>query len=100
MKKLAPLTDSTSLIGDGVALRKRWKDDGVLYFHNVMDPERVVATSLPSSVQTYVSASPSGSTSSMAENDTARLGPPSRGTTSAETIGGLLRSSSRPAHHR
>lgn len=33
------LTDSTPLIDDGDALRERWEDDGVLFFHNVIDPE-------------------------------------------------------------
>lgn len=33
------LEDSTPLIGDGDALRARWDRDGVLYFHDVLDPE-------------------------------------------------------------
>jgi ectoine hydroxylase-related dioxygenase (phytanoyl-CoA dioxygenase family) len=37
MIDVAPLTDSTNLIGDGDALRKRWDEDGTLYFHDVID---------------------------------------------------------------
>lgn len=39
MISVAPLTDSTPLIGDGDALRSRWEEDGTLFFHNVIDPE-------------------------------------------------------------
>ncbi|MCB2077846.1 MAG: phytanoyl-CoA dioxygenase family protein [Novosphingobium sp.] len=31
------LTDSTPLLGDGDALRKRWEEDGTLYFKGVID---------------------------------------------------------------
>jgi ectoine hydroxylase-related dioxygenase (phytanoyl-CoA dioxygenase family) len=37
MINVIPLTDSTSLLGDGVALRARWEEDGTLYFRNVID---------------------------------------------------------------
>jgi hypothetical protein len=39
MISVAPLTDSTPLLGDGDALRARWEEDGTLYFRGVMDPE-------------------------------------------------------------
>lgn len=39
MLSVTPLTDSTPLIGDGDALRARWEEDGVLFFHNVIDPK-------------------------------------------------------------
>jgi hypothetical protein len=32
------LADSTPLLGDGAALRARFENDGVLYFHGVIDP--------------------------------------------------------------
>jgi ectoine hydroxylase-related dioxygenase (phytanoyl-CoA dioxygenase family) len=38
------LTDSTSLIGDGPALRARWEQDGVLFFRNVIDLELIART--------------------------------------------------------
>lgn len=41
MISVAPLTDSTSLIGDGSAMRKRWDEDGVLFFRGLMDAELI-----------------------------------------------------------
>lgn len=41
MINVTPLKDSTSLIGDGPALRERWSEDGVLFLRNVMDPELI-----------------------------------------------------------
>ncbi len=41
MIDVATLTDSSDLIGNGPAIRKRWKDDGVLFFRNLMDPELI-----------------------------------------------------------
>jgi len=38
MISVTPFVDSTPLIGDGDALRARWDEDGVLFFHNVIDP--------------------------------------------------------------
>jgi hypothetical protein len=39
MINVAPLTDSTPLLGDDDALRRRWDDEGCLYFHGIMDPK-------------------------------------------------------------
>lgn len=39
MISVAELTDSTSLVGDGDALRARWEEDGALYFRGIVDPE-------------------------------------------------------------
>jgi hypothetical protein len=39
MISVAPLTDSTPLLGDDEALRQRWEDEGCLYFHGIMDPK-------------------------------------------------------------
>lgn len=38
MLSVTPLADSTSLIGNGEAIRQRYEEDGVLYFRGVMDP--------------------------------------------------------------
>ena len=38
MLHVAPLLDSTSLMGDAEALRTRWERDGVLFLRGVMDP--------------------------------------------------------------
>ena len=35
------LADSTPLIGDAEALRRRYEDEGVLYLRGVMDPELI-----------------------------------------------------------
>lgn len=35
------LEDSVPLLDDPAALRKRWADEGVLYFRNVIDPEAI-----------------------------------------------------------
>ena len=39
MIEVAPLTDSTPLLGDDEALRQRWDDEGALYFRGIMDPK-------------------------------------------------------------
>lgn len=39
MISVRKLTDSTALIGDGEALRRRYEDDGVLYLRGVIDPD-------------------------------------------------------------
>lgn len=41
MLNLAPLTDSSALIGDAEALRKRYDDEGVLFVRGVIDPELI-----------------------------------------------------------
>ena len=41
MIDVAELTDSTSLIGDAAALRRRYEDDGVLFLRGVMDPDLI-----------------------------------------------------------
>ncbi len=41
MISVAPLTDSTPLIGNPEALRQRWEEDGVLFVRGVMDSELV-----------------------------------------------------------
>jgi hypothetical protein len=41
MISVTPLTDSTELIGDPTALRRRWQEDGVLFLRGVMDPELI-----------------------------------------------------------
>lgn len=41
MISVAPLTDSTSLIGDAQAIRQRYDDEGALYFRGVMDPKLI-----------------------------------------------------------
>ena len=38
MLSVTPLADSTSLIGNGEAIRQRYEEDGVLYFRGVIDP--------------------------------------------------------------
>ena len=38
MLSVTPLTDSTPLIGDSASIRRRYEEDGVLYFRGVMDP--------------------------------------------------------------
>ena len=38
MLSVAPLTDSTPLIGNAEAIRRRYEEDGVLFFRGVMDP--------------------------------------------------------------
>jgi hypothetical protein len=35
------LKDSTPLLGDDEALRHRWDEDGVLFFHGIMDPAKM-----------------------------------------------------------
>jgi hypothetical protein len=37
MIEVTELTDSTPLLGDGDALRRRWEEDGVLYVRGIMD---------------------------------------------------------------
>lgn len=39
--EVAPLTDSTPLLGDPDAIRQRWDEDGTLFFHRIMDPEKM-----------------------------------------------------------
>jgi len=39
MISVAPLTDSTPLLGDDEALRQRFENDGVLYLRGIMDPD-------------------------------------------------------------
>ena len=39
MIEVTRLTDSTPLIGDAMAIRQRYDDDGVLFFRGVIDPE-------------------------------------------------------------
>jgi len=41
MIRVAPLTDSTNLIGNPEALRERWQNDGVLFMRGVLDPELI-----------------------------------------------------------
>jgi hypothetical protein len=41
MIRVTPLSDSSSLIGDAPALRRRWDEDGVLFLRGVMDPELI-----------------------------------------------------------
>ncbi len=41
MLKVAPLKDSSALIGDPEALRKVWREEGVLFLRGVMDPELI-----------------------------------------------------------
>ncbi len=41
MIRVAALTDSSALIGDGQAMRERWSRDGVLFFRRVMDPDLI-----------------------------------------------------------
>ena len=39
---IAPLEDSTKLIGNAHAMRQRWAEDGVLFLRNVIDPELIL----------------------------------------------------------
>ncbi len=41
MIAIAPLTDSTPLIGDGAGLRRRFEEDGVLFLRGVIDPAQM-----------------------------------------------------------
>lgn len=41
MIEVSPLTDSTSLIGDGPAIRERWEKDGYIFVRGILDPELV-----------------------------------------------------------
>lgn len=41
MINIEPLKDSTPLIGNGPGLRERWEEDGVLFLHDVMNPELI-----------------------------------------------------------
>ncbi len=41
MIDVEPLTDSTTLIGDALALRQRWDTDGALYFRGVMNADKI-----------------------------------------------------------
>jgi hypothetical protein len=41
MVELTRLTDSSAIMDDGEALRRRWNQDGVLFFRNVMDPKLI-----------------------------------------------------------
>lgn len=41
MIDVAPLTDSSSLIGNPEALKQRYEEDGVLFMRGVMDPELI-----------------------------------------------------------
>lgn len=41
MIHVAPLTESTDLIGNPEALRERWQNDGVLFMRGVLDPELI-----------------------------------------------------------
>ena len=43
MIAITPLTDSTPQIGNGLALRQRFEEDGVLYLRGVIDPEQMRA---------------------------------------------------------
>ncbi len=41
MIEVAPLTDSTSLLGNAKALKRRWDEDGVLFLRGVVDPRLI-----------------------------------------------------------